>query len=63
MGVNEWLLTDWSTLDFEEKKQPEQPEQPKQEAQKGDCPKCGRHIGRGAHNHIKACDGTPAEAR
>lgn len=26
------------------------------ELPKGNCPKCGKHIGKGVHFHMKACD-------
>lgn len=26
-------------------------------APKGVCPKCGKHIGRGIHRHVKVCKG------
>lgn len=47
------LDTDWSLVDFEDKK-------PKPEAPKGTCPKCGKHIGRGLHFHVKSCEGANA---
>jgi hypothetical protein len=49
--------TDWQLLSFDEP----QKQAPKTE-DKGVCPKCGRHIGKGIHFHMKACDGHPAKA-
>ena len=49
--------TDWQFLSFDEPRKQE----PKAE-EKGACPKCGRHIGKGVHLHVKACDGHPAKA-
>lgn len=47
--------TDWVLVDFTPPKKPE----PKT-IEKGACPKCGKHIGRGLHFHVKACEGTNA---
>lgn len=49
--------TDWTLMDFTPPKKAE----PKP-IDKGTCPKCGKHIGKGAHFHIKACDGNPRKA-
>jgi len=49
--------TDWSLMDFEPPKKPAA-----KPLSKGDCPKCGKHIGKGAHFHIMACDGNPRKA-
>ncbi|MBY5821481.1 hypothetical protein [Rhizobium leguminosarum] len=49
---------DWQLVSFDEpKKQTAEPDI------KGACPKCGRHIGKGIHFHVKACDGHPAKAQ
>lgn len=52
------LETDWALIDFEEKKPAPKP----QITDKGTCPKCGKHIGKGAHFHIRVCDGNPRKA-
>jgi hypothetical protein len=46
---------DYQLLDFDDKKKPE-------EVAKGVCPKCRRHIGKGMHFHIRACDGNAGKA-
>lgn len=45
--------TDWSLHSFEAPAKA----QPQAEVEKGTCPKCGKHIGKGIHFHVKACDG------
>jgi hypothetical protein len=29
---------------------------------KGTCPKCGKHVGKGVHFHVKGCNGHPVKA-
>lgn len=45
--------TDWALVDFTEPKKPEP-------VIKGQCAKCGKHIGKGAHFHEKTCRGSDA---
>ncbi len=52
--------TDWSLVDFSD---PKPAEKAPQEADKGTCPKCGKHVGKGVHFHVRFCDGDPAKAR
>lgn len=47
---------DWQLVSFEAQKPALKTDE------KGTCPKCGRHIGKGIHFHVKACDGHPAKA-
>ncbi|QIG68267.1 hypothetical protein EVB56_076 [Rhizobium phage RHph_Y1_10] len=48
---------DWHLVSFDE------PQKTTVKADdKGTCHKCGRHIGKGIHLHLKACDGHPAKA-
>lgn len=49
--------TDWSLIDFTP------PKVEKPAPAKGDCPKCGKHIGKGLHMHEKSCDGNPRNPR
>lgn len=49
---------DWQLVSFDAEK----PKQTLKADEKGSCPKCGRHIGKGIHLHLKACDGHPAKA-
>ena len=43
---------DWQLVSFDEpKKQATEPDL------KGTCPKCGRHIGKGIHFHVRNCSG------
>lgn len=44
--------TDWSLMDFTAPKKAEPMALPK-----GSCPKCGKHVGKGLHFHVMACDG------
>jgi hypothetical protein len=60
---DEWYLTDWTLMDFGEKKVQSDKKPELTVIDKGDCPKCGKHIGRGIHNHAKACDGHPGDTR
>jgi hypothetical protein len=46
---------DWALLDFDEPKKAGAVKAAP--ALKGVCPKCGKHIGRGLHFHVKACVG------
>lgn len=47
---------DWQLISFD-------PPKPEVKADdKGTCPKCGRHIGKGVHFHLKACNGHPGKA-
>lgn len=39
--------TDWTLIDFTDPRS----------IPKGECPKCGRHIGRGIAKHVKGCNG------
>ncbi|MDK4703895.1 hypothetical protein PH562_16715 [Rhizobium sp. CNPSo 4062] len=63
MSVNAWLHTDWSLIDFEDKKKeaPVAAAEPA-ETPKGSCPKCGKHIGKGLHMHMKGCNGHSGQA-
>lgn len=45
--------TDWALVDFTEPKKPEP-------AVKGQCAKCGKHIGKGVKFHEKTCRGSDA---
>lgn len=47
------LDTDWTLVSFE----PPKAKEPAPIAEKGTCPKCGKHVGKGAYAHIKACKG------
>jgi hypothetical protein len=47
---------DYQLLDFEDKK-------PAKTEVKGECPKCGKHVGKGIHIHVRGCNGHPAKAR
>lgn len=52
--------TDWSLVDFDEpKKASADPHQ----TEKGTCPKCGKHVGKGIHFHVKNCDVNRTSAR
>lgn len=54
-----YLDTVWSMIDFSD---PKPAGKALQEADKGACPKCGKHIGKGVHFHVRSCDGDPAKA-
>ncbi|MEK1929492.1 MAG: hypothetical protein AAAC47_06820 [Pararhizobium sp.] len=47
---------DWQLVSFDD------PKPAVAKTDKGTCPKCGKHIGKGAHFHIKACNGHPGKA-
>ncbi len=48
---------DWQLISFD-------PPKPELKADdKGACPKCGKHIGKGVHFHVKVCNGHPGKAR
>lgn len=49
--------TDWSLIDFSEPKKTGGAKASPVSVPKGHCPKCGKHIGRGLHFHVKACSG------
>lgn len=42
--------TDWSLVDFDKKPAAVAPKP-------GECPKCGKKLGKGGHFHVKACEG------
>lgn len=46
--------TDWSLIDFGDKKAGGASVPP---VVKGACKKCGKHIGKGVHFHEKTCEG------
>ena len=48
---------DWQFFSFDPPKPVAQPVEAK-----GCCPKCGKHIGKGIHFHVKACDGHSGKA-
>lgn len=48
--------TDWSMISFEPKDKDSGGASASPVSVKT-CPKCGRKLGRGAHFHIKACEG------
>lgn len=49
--------TIWELMDFNEK-----PAAPIVAPIKGECPKCGRKLGKGGHFHVRNCNGDPAKA-
>lgn len=49
--------TDWSLIDFEKPAKAGGAKIPPVPVAKGECPKCGKYIGRGVHFHLKACNG------
>lgn len=49
-----YLDTDWSLVDFSD---PKPAVKEPQAVEKGTCQKCGKHVGKGAYAHIKACKG------
>jgi len=49
--------TDWSLMDFTEK-----PAATIAATTKGECPKCGRKLGKGGHFHVRNCTGNPSKA-
>ncbi len=51
--TDEYLDTDWILQDFD----PPKKAVPEAALPKGQCPKCGKHIGRGSHFHIAKCEG------
>ena len=55
--MNGYLETDWSLVDFDPPKKPAA-----SLLLKGTCPKCGKHVGKGVHFHMKACDGDSRKA-
>lgn len=50
--TSDWSDTDWSLVDFGDKKAGGEKSSPVSH-----CPKCGKKLGRGGHFHIKACEG------
>lgn len=52
------LDTDWSLVSFE----PPKAKEPAPALDKGTCPKCGKHVGKGVHFHVRSCDGDPSKA-
>lgn len=48
----DWLDTDWSLVDFGDKKAGGEKSPPAKT-----CPKCGRPLGRGGHFHVDKCKG------
>lgn len=48
-------MTDWSEISFEDPKKADVVKAAP--ALKGDCPKCGKPLGKGGHFHVKHCKG------
>lgn len=59
---NDYYDTDWSLMDFTTPAQKAAESKAVIEQEKGVCPKCQRHVGRGLHIHMKACNGHPLQA-
>lgn len=52
------LDTDWTLVSFD----PPKVKEPAPVGDKGTCPKCGKHVGKGVHFHVRSCDGDNSKA-
>lgn len=52
-----YLDTDWSLVDFDDVPARRLTAAPSKPIAPGDCPKCGKHIGKGVTFHAKTCKG------
>lgn len=50
--------TDWTEQDFSTPASKAAQSATAVETAKGVCPKCGKHVGKGLHFHVKACNET-----
>ncbi len=60
---NDYYETDWSLMDFTKPAPKAEESNAAVEPEKGVCTKCGRHVGRGLHVHMKSCNGHSDQAR
>lgn len=58
--MSDFSDTDWSLIDFGDQKPKAAEAEPS--PPKGVCPKCGKHVGRGLHFHVRSCDGRSEQA-